>query len=393
MLMYTSCGWFFDEISGIESVQVIAYAGRVIQLAHKLLGAAEGDALEAGFLERLEQAKSNVAEERDGAQIYRKRVKPSIIGLEQVAAHYAISSLFETGAAKYCYTIDPSDYRTFASGKVQLAAGRAGVCSRITLECENYTFAVLHMGDHNLSAGVRKFVGDEAYDTTIGELQHAFSRADIPSVIRVLDHNFGGSTYSLKSLFRDEQRRIMDHILESTLIEAEGSLRAIYEHHSPLMKFLGDVNYPRPKAFALAAEFIINASLRREFLKDFLNLNEVRNLLNHAGEEGVQLDSAGLSYVMGRKLNGLMQQLERRPNNFGLLKKILSLLDVIAELPFAVNLWKVENVYYQMSRTIYPELLQQASVQKEWFETFLQLGNRLRIRVEPVPTTQSAMAS
>ena len=30
MLMYTSCGWFFDEISGIETVQVIQYAGRAI---------------------------------------------------------------------------------------------------------------------------------------------------------------------------------------------------------------------------------------------------------------------------------------------------------------------------------------------------------------------------
>ncbi|HWC18681.1 MAG TPA: DUF3536 domain-containing protein, partial [Terriglobales bacterium] len=393
MLMYTSCGWFFDEISGIETVQVIAYAGRAIQLARRNLSQAEGDALEAGFLERLQQAKSNVPEYQDGAQIYRNLVKPSIIGLEQVAAHYAISSLFETGASKYCYTIDPAEYRTFASGKIQLAAGRAGVCSRITLECENYSFAVLHMGDHNLNAGVRKFVSEEAYNATIHEVQEAFSRADIPSVIRVLDHHFGGGTYSLKSLFRDEQRRIMDHILESTLTEAEASLRTIYEHHAPLMKFLGDVNYPRPKALALAAEFVINASLRREFLEDFLNLNEVRNLLNQAKEEGVQLDSAGLSYVMGRKLVGLIQQLQRRPQNLGLLKKILSTLDVIAELPFAVNLWKVENVYYQMSRTTYAELLQQGGVPKEWFEIFLQLGSRLRIRVEPAATTHSAVAS
>lgn len=393
MLMYTSCGWFFDEISGIETVQVIAYAGRVIQLAHKHLGQAEGEALEAGFLDRLQQAKSNLPEHQDGAQIYRKWVKPSIVGLEQVAAHYAISSLFETGAAKYCYTIDPADYRTFASGKTQLAVGRAGVCSRITQECDNYTFAVLHMGDHSLNAGVRRYGGEEPYTKTVEELQRAFSGRDIPAVIRTLDQHFGGATYSLKSLFRDEQRRIMDHILESTLREAETSLRAIYEHHAPLMKFLADVSYPRPKALAIAAEFVINASLRREFRQDFLNLNEVRNLLSQAREEGVQLDSAGLSYVMGRKLNGLMLQLQRRPQNLGLLRKILSLLDVIAELPFAVNLWKVENVYYQMSRTAYPELLKETGVPPEWFETFLQLGSRLRIRVEPASTTQSAIAS
>ena len=38
-LMYTSCGWFFDDISGIETVQIIAYAARVLQLARRSLGA------------------------------------------------------------------------------------------------------------------------------------------------------------------------------------------------------------------------------------------------------------------------------------------------------------------------------------------------------------------
>jgi hypothetical protein len=276
---------------------------------------------------------------------------------------------------------------------MHLAVGRAEICSTITQDTDQFTFAVLHMGDHSLSAGVRKYAGEDPYSATVQELQRAFSRADIPAVIRVLDRNFGGAVYSLKSLFRDEQRRIMDHILESTLREAEASLRAIYEHHAPLMRFLSDVSYPRPKALAIAAEFVINASLRREFRADFLDLREVRSLLTQAKEEGVQLDSAGLAFVMERKLNGLMQQLQRRPQNLGLLRKILSLLDVLKELPFAVNLWKVENLYYQMSRTSYPELLKQMSVPAEWFDDFLRLGQRLRIRVESAPPMQLAIAT
>jgi alpha-amylase/alpha-mannosidase (GH57 family) len=393
MLMYTSCGWFFDEISGIESGQVIAYAGRVVQLAQKLSSQEDGDAIEAGFLERLAQAKSNLPAHGDGAQIYQTSVKPAVLGLQEVAAHYAISSIFETGAAKYSYTVDPSDYRTFISGKMQLAVGRAEVCSQITQESEHFTFGVLHMGDHTLSAGVRSYQGEDSYTTTVQELQRAFSRADIPGVIRVIDRNFGGAIYSLKSLFRDEQRRIMDHILESTLREAEASLRAIYEHHAPLMRFLSDVSYPRPKALAIAAEFVINASLRREFRTDFLDLREVKSLLTQAKEEGVQIDSAGLGFLMERKLNGLMLQLQHRPQNLGLLRKILSLLEVLKELPFAVNLWKVENLYYQMSRTSYPDLLKGTSVPAEWFDNFLKLGRRLRIRVEAAPPMQLAIAT
>ena len=392
MLMYTSCGWFFDELSGIESVQVIAYAGRVIQLAKKL-AADEGKSIEQGFLERLEQAKSNVPEHQNGAEIYRKWIIPSAVDLEQVAAHYAISSLFETGASKYCYTIDPSDYRTSVSGKMQLAIGQAGICSRITQECNQFTFAVLHMGDHSLTAGVRKRGDQDTYSQTKQELNEAFSRADVPGVLRVLDHTFGGATYSLKSLFRDEQRRIVDHILESTLKETEASLRTIYEHHAPLMRFLSGTNFPRPKPLALAAEFVLNAGLRREFRNDFLDLEQVRKLLNEAKEEGVPLDSAGLAYLMARKLNGLMLQLQRRPQNLGLLRKILSLVALLKDLPFAVNLWKVENLYYQMSRTSYPELLTQMSVPAEWFDDFLRLGHRLRIRVESAPPMQLAIAT
>src|SRR5580700_10498999 len=86
MLMYTSCGWFFDELSGIETVQVMQYGGRAVQLSRELFG----DSLEAHFLEALSKAKSNIPEHQDGAGIYRKFVKPAMINLEKVAAHYAI---------------------------------------------------------------------------------------------------------------------------------------------------------------------------------------------------------------------------------------------------------------------------------------------------------------
>jgi hypothetical protein len=237
---------------------------------------------------------------------------------------------------------------------------------------------------------VRRYAGEESYSLTVEELNRAFSRADIPAVIRVLDSHFGGAIYSLKSLFRDEQRRIMDHILESTLKEAEASLRAMYEHHAPLMRFLSDVNAPRPKALAVAAEFVLNASLRRAFKPEFLDMHEVRGLLEQARTEGIQLDSAGLAYAVQRKLNGLMGQLRKRPQNLGLLRKILLVIDLIQELPFAVNLWRVENLYYDMANHTYPELLSTGSVADEWVQHFLELGRKLRIRVEDVPSKQLA---
>ncbi len=74
-LMYTSCGWFFDDISGIETVQVIAYAARVLQLARGLFGR-QAEGLEPAFLARMAEAHSNVPSAGNGADIYKAAWPP-----------------------------------------------------------------------------------------------------------------------------------------------------------------------------------------------------------------------------------------------------------------------------------------------------------------------------
>ncbi|MBT6408870.1 MAG: DUF3536 domain-containing protein [Nitrospina sp.] len=71
MLMYTSCGWFFNDISGIETEQILLYAGKAIQLAEEL----SGDALEPRFLELLEPAESNIPEKGNGSQVYKNVIE------------------------------------------------------------------------------------------------------------------------------------------------------------------------------------------------------------------------------------------------------------------------------------------------------------------------------
>ena len=71
MLMYTSCGWFFNDISGIETEQILLYAGKAIQLAEEI----SGEVLEPHFLELLELAESNVLEKGNGSQIYKNVIE------------------------------------------------------------------------------------------------------------------------------------------------------------------------------------------------------------------------------------------------------------------------------------------------------------------------------
>jgi len=135
-LMYTSCGWFFDEISGIETVQIIAYAGRVIQLAQNLFGKAAAT-LETDFLALLSQAKSNAPDIGDGAEVYRRFVTGARLDLEHVGAHYAISSMFRTSAESgdlFCFDVNRHSYELLTSGRGRVALGCAALRSRITEE-------------------------------------------------------------------------------------------------------------------------------------------------------------------------------------------------------------------------------------------------------------------
>ena len=72
LLMYTSCGWFFNDISGIETIQILKYAGRAIDLMEQL----GLPSVRARFLEILAEAKSNRPEMGTGADIYRRFVEP-----------------------------------------------------------------------------------------------------------------------------------------------------------------------------------------------------------------------------------------------------------------------------------------------------------------------------
>ena len=346
LLMYTSCGWFFDELSGIETVQVIMYAGRAIQLAQELFG----NGFEPHFLEALSKAHSNLPEVGTGADIYQKWVKPAQVDLLSVGAHYAIASLFDGYTERssiYSYDVNLQQHEQRAAGRTRAAVGRAVICSRITLESADVTFGVLHFGDHNVTAGVRYFRGQEDYDDLQRETEDASVGGDIAEILRVFNKHFDNTTYNLKSLFRDEQRRIVDQVLRSTLNEADVAYRQVYEHHASLMQFLASIRAPLPYILRVTAEFVLNSRLRAAFSAENLNTGEIQDLLNTVRREDIELDSPGLSFVLKKSINRIAEDLESDLT----LKKLarfddaLSLLKIV---PFEVDLWRTQNMFFEL---------------------------------------------
>jgi alpha-amylase/alpha-mannosidase (GH57 family) len=387
-LMYTSCGWFFDEISGIETIQIIAYAGRVLQLAAKLFGE-PGIALEQQFLSILARAKSNVPEIADGAELYRRYVVPLRIGLEQVGAHYAISSVFRTypeDGELFCFGVHRDAQESFTSGRGKVALGRAHIHSHITEETEEICFAVLHLGDQNLSAAVRRYASDgpengAAFNAFSVDVGTAIRRANLPEVIRLIDRFFGSLAYSLTSLFADEQHRILRTILDRTLAEMEDSLRKIYEDHASLLRFLTESGMAAPPALAIAANFAINASLRRAISADNFDAAEIATLFARANADQIVVDKQVLSFTAGERMKRAMVALEAAAEKDhamkGALQTALAIATGLRSLPFDVNLWQAQNIWNDLFRRSDKNYWS-----PEWKLAFKKLGEALYISVD-----------
>ncbi len=345
MLMYTSCGWFFDELSGLETVQVLHYAGRAIQLARE----AAGVDLQPQFTEQLRNAKSNLPEHKDGEDIYKKWVEPGVVTPDKVVGHYAVSSLFESYGDKtriYRYIVERQDYGVETEGRVRLAVGRAHVRSEITTEEATLSFGVLHLGDHNISGGVREFREQPQFEELRSKLNEAFAKADTAEVIRLLDEQFPNRTFSLRSLFRDEQRRIINLILKDTLGSVGASFRNMYENQAPLIRFLSALSVPVPSAFVSAASIALNSQLQQALERPEIDSAAVKGLLREVGLNNVHLDTTTLEFTIRKRLENQARLYDQHPDDLEALKGLHSLLDVAGELPMHVMLSEVQNLCF-----------------------------------------------
>ncbi|MEZ5963132.1 MAG: DUF3536 domain-containing protein [Planctomycetota bacterium] len=352
-LMYTSCGWFFDDISGIESVQVLQYAGRAMQLARWDVNTSP----KQRFLELLAEAKSNVRAHRDGRAIFEKWVEPMALDLLRVGTHYAVRSLFEDYAAEariYCYEVDQEDHEMGKSGRLRFVTGRAKVSSLTTGETMPMEYAGVSFGNHNVTAGVRPRGDQAAFAAMRDDLKAVFVHPDIPEVVRVLDRHLPGSTHSLRSLFRDEQQRILAHVVEQNVAAANAAYRQIYDANAGLMRVLSGPGARVPRALQIAAEVALGRELETALAAEPLDPKPVEALLAEAETGNIHLDEERLAFTVRGVLENLAERLRADPGEPELLAALEAAAAVVELLPFEADQSALQTELYRQLRAAEP---------------------------------------
>ncbi len=256
LLMYTSCGWFFDEISALEPVQVLKYAAMALQYLRDL----GGGSLEGEFVRRLEAAPSNVPEFHDGGDVYRRLIRPAVVDWRRVIAHYAITGLFEPHpdhARIYAWQVQRLDETHEAYDGTALRVGRVRVTSDVTGDARDAVYGLLHFGGHDFTCGIRAWEDAESYETLKASLLRHYNQHSLADSVRTLDEHFGRDTFSLSHLFIEERRRVLRHVIRTVLDRYEETYRRTWEESRRLVRYLRQQDAPIPEVFRITARHVI----------------------------------------------------------------------------------------------------------------------------------------
>jgi len=382
-LMYTSCGWFFDEISGIETLQILQYANRAIQISET-----ESDLkLDESFRNWLSKAPSNEANFGDGAKIYAESITPSRLSLTKVGMHYVVNALFADNPEQLyvkSFAFESDFFERMEAGLYRLAIGRTVIRSKITSSEKEFAFAVIYLGQHHLIGNAADQLSEATFNRLYEELRTAFHEGNLAEVIQLITQHFGASSFSFWQLFKDEQKKVLNVLVKQETEQAETALRNIFDRNYSLMNVLQRVNIHMPMLFRKNLELVINNQLRRIFQEPDIKAADVKRLTEEVNKWQVSLDKEVISFVATDKLNALFADFACQPDQLAALINLYQIVQHLSELGIEPDLWQLQNKAFQLAKN-HPELWQeQAGGNKEirWF--FERLSVRLNISLDGV---------
>ncbi|MCD4781914.1 MAG: DUF3536 domain-containing protein [Candidatus Omnitrophica bacterium] len=384
LFMYTSCGWFFDDISGIETVQIIQYAARAIQIAKDI----KGIDLEKGYLKILYKAKSNVSDKKNAKEIYLQQVKPSIIDLIDVGAYFAIALLFEDlpdVAKSYAYTVYKERFDQDKEGFRKLLQGHLRIVSNVTLEEQKLDFAVLHQGGHQVVIGVQSQGNGRSLVRAQKDIMHAFKKEKFDKVQAQIKECFGENHYSLWDLLKNERSKALKNIFEETLQTIEDDARKIYDLFFPLTKVKKDMRVQLPKSLVMIMEFILNRDLCELLESDRINLKHLDEVVSEIKRFSFMRDKETICVVSSEAINQKMIQCQNDPMNVRQMIDLARILNILQQLQLTIDLWKAQNIFFKIGQKHFQPQLEQSDGHdnnaKQWIEAYNALGDCLDAKI------------
>lgn len=390
MLMYTSCGWFFADISGIETTQIMKYAARAIELAETFT---DKD-FENPFLNILEKAQSNIQEIGNGKEIYQKFVKPSVVTTKQIIAQWAISSLyqdFEDETELYSYNINRLDYRKLKNAKSVLAFGRIKVTSKITLETNDMMFVILKFANSDFHCAIKEFSNQSNYNKVKTEILDKYMNASYTEIMRAIDDNFGKEYFSVRNLFQDERKDILKIQLKNKINRSSQTFKSLYDESKTGILQLGKLGVHIPE-YDIMARFSLSKDFNALFnetadIFDEELIHQAVDINNEAKTLNIQLSTKNVNNLFLTELNRNLNKLAKNME-ISQAEVIINLLDTAQLIGLKLNLAEAQNIYFNNIYVYLDDIFEliriknQDNIHKRLVKSLISIGQKLNINME-----------
>jgi alpha-amylase/alpha-mannosidase (GH57 family) len=353
MTMYTSCGWFFNDISGIETVQTLRYAGRVVELMNDLGLVPPVER----FLEALDEARSNIAERGTGADIFLRTVEHSRVTPLRVAAHLAISNLVEREGRATEFESAGYDYRTSdvqkrRHGRVTLETMRLSLEERATGRPHDYALAAMHFGEVDYYCALRPYEGREKFDAAASSLWSQFRTGSLPALLRVALGEFGPDEFGLEALLPQGQGRLSRTVFGRLVARLLDEYERVYEDNRRVVERLVEIGFEPPRELRVAAELITGRRLETELLAQRLGEGDYARAFEIAREAarlGQRIDRTHATRVFEKTLVEAARRVVEHPSADAV-RSARELIALGRELGLEANLERAQEIIYEAAR-------------------------------------------
>ncbi len=377
MLMFTSCAWFFDEVSGIEVNQVLQYALRVIRYTEQITDVNYFE----DFVTTLKTIPSNVFE--DGSVSFINNVVPSQLELRRAGIHFAIASLFTKdpeNISLYNYSFEIKKYQKAHAGLQKLATGQITMRSKVTQSTKDFTFSVLYIGQQNIVGSIMKGVDDSTFDDMYHKSKAAFKGANLGKVISIMEEYFEGDRFTIWHLFRDEKKKLLQDVSKRNMQKLEIHFKEIYDENYQLMSGMQASGFPIPNAFMTAIKHILNLDFQNYFKRPQLKITELQRLAGEFKKWEVPIQEIKLVQLSAsERIFHEVSTLENEMSHLVVIDKLNAIFEVLNGMDIDLDVWKSQNKYYRKLRLFRRGEAEYLS--DEWKDAFLRLGRNLNVNV------------
>ena len=389
MLMYTSCGWFFSEISGIETVQIMKYAARAMQLVARFTN----EDFETHFKDILSQAKSNIAEFGTGKDIYERFVKPSVVTAKQIACLWAISSLyqdFEDEEDVYCYTVKRHSYQKVQKGSSNFLVGHIEISSKVTLQKADLMFALMQYAGGDFHCAIKEFSNDAEFNELQATLIKTFALNPITEIIRTLDEKFGKEYFTLKDIFIEERKKILQILLKDQLEKFGNTYKEMYDQGKGSIYHMQNLGLEIPKEFKISAEYALSHRYNdllagSDGFVEAPIVQQIKDINFEAKRMNITIDKTPSNKNFAKRI---ITNLNRLTKSFEIQQAdtIIELFEIVEKLDLQIDISEAQNIYYNKIYHRIGDIIENNEKEPrdkdiKFIKLLLNIGEKLNINV------------